>query len=440
MLAATLATGIGQAVAQGMTVGVIVPAPKPAPAKTTTHTVQKGENDWSIAKKHGITVSELHKLNPNTNWQKLQIGAKLKVPAKNAPAAKPKAQPVKTIPGKTVKIIKDDVIIRSGPSTSNSQVTKVAKGRTANLIESRNGWHKIQFSGGTIGWVRGDMATVVSTSNSAPAKPAVAKPADKPNNGVVTTGLPLRVKITGDDVNIRKWPDPKSGRLVQVTKGRIADVLGKKNGWYKVKFSGGTIGWVHADYAAPAGANDTEEALMALAAEEKKLADAKAGTKAEALLDTASDQMGIRYRYGGTSRNGFDCSGFVSYVFSKHGISLPRTSLAQSQYGTKVSSRSQLQPGDLVFFITRGSRVSHVGIYIGNSKFIHASSGGGRVQINSLNDAYYNKRYAGARRIGKLGATIVDQARNELGQLAIPEGPDPVEKPLSDSPTPRLEG
>ncbi len=96
-----------------------------------------------------------------------------------------------------------------------------------------------------------------------------------------------------------------------------------------------------------------------------------------------------------------------------------------SRHGQKVASRSQLQPGDLVFFITRGSRVSHVGIYIGDNKFIHASSGGGSVRVDSLSKDYYNKRYAGARRVAKFNRALLDDAKAELGQKAIPE-PDPA--------------
>jgi hypothetical protein len=117
------------------------------------------------------------------------------------------------------------------------------------------------------------------------------------------------------------------------------------------------------------------------------------------MLATARSQMGVRYKWGGTSRNGFDCSGFTTYVFAKHGINLPRTANAQSNVG-RVVQRGALQPGDLVFFKTSTyARVTHVGIYIGNDQFIHASSGGGSVRINSLSENYYNQRYVGARRV-----------------------------------------
>lgn len=115
------------------------------------------------------------------------------------------------------------------------------------------------------------------------------------------------------------------------------------------------------------------------------------------IIETAKNQIGVRYVWGGTSRRGFDCSGFVQYVFDKNDIELPRTSIEQWRVGESVR-RSELKAGDLVFFRTRGSRVSHVGIYKGDNKFIHASSAGGRIRINELT-GYYASRYAGGRRI-----------------------------------------
>jgi cell wall-associated NlpC family hydrolase len=114
------------------------------------------------------------------------------------------------------------------------------------------------------------------------------------------------------------------------------------------------------------------------------------------LLRTASRYLGTPYAFGGTSGYGFDCSGFVSRVFGSNGVSLARAADEQYQGGQKVA-KADLQPGDLVFFSTYTSGVSHVGIYVGNNKFIHSSSSRG-VSYSSLNDSYYGSRYVGARR------------------------------------------
>lgn len=115
-------------------------------------------------------------------------------------------------------------------------------------------------------------------------------------------------------------------------------------------------------------------------------------------MDKVIDKtIGTKYVSGGTSTNGFDCSGFTMFVFDKIGINLPHQSGSQYQMGSAVS-RDEMRPGDLVFFNTNGKGVSHVGIYVGDGDFAHASSSRG-VTISSLNDSYYVNRYVGAKRI-----------------------------------------
>lgn len=116
------------------------------------------------------------------------------------------------------------------------------------------------------------------------------------------------------------------------------------------------------------------------------------------LVRTALTYRGSRYVRGGTGRRGFDCSGFTRYVYAKHGVSLPHSSCAQAQCGRSVD-RSELKPGDLVFFQTRSRGISHVGIYVGSSRFVHAATPRYGVVVSSLDDAYYRSRYKCARRV-----------------------------------------
>lgn len=106
------------------------------------------------------------------------------------------------------------------------------------------------------------------------------------------------------------------------------------------------------------------------------------------------------YRYGGSSpRNGFDCSGFVYYVFLKSlGLQLPRTSLEMSRMGESLN-KDQLRPGDLVFFNTQRQPYSHVGIYVGENRFVHAPKSGKAIAIVNMREKYWQRRYDGARRI-----------------------------------------
>ena len=107
--------------------------------------------------------------------------------------------------------------------------------------------------------------------------------------------------------------------------------------------------------------------------------------------------VGTPYKYGGTTSSGFDCSGFVRYIFDKYNLDLPRTSAAQAKAGSHVD-KENLRLGDLVFFNTSGRGVSHAGIYIGNDQFAHASTSKG-VRISSLSESYYKNRYVTARRV-----------------------------------------
>jgi len=119
---------------------------------------------------------------------------------------------------------------------------------------------------------------------------------------------------------------------------------------------------------------------------------------AGAIETTASHYLGIPYRFGGQSAHGIDCSSFVQQVFREHQVELPRTAREQSMVGNEVAP-GDLRKGDLVFFHTYASYPSHVGIYLGDGKMIHASSGKGEVTVSDLNSDYYRSRYLGAKRV-----------------------------------------
>ena len=143
-------------------------------------------------------------------------------------------------------------------------------------------------------------------------------------------------------------------------------------------------------------------------ATDKELADFAGGKSyqlpvlADSILERGMSLIGTRYRFGGTSEAGFDCSGFIGYLFREEaGLNLPRSTREMINVDAPLVSRSKLEPGDLLFFATNGrrGRVSHAGIYLGDNQFIHSSSRrSGGVRIDSLGDSYWSKTFIEAKR------------------------------------------
>ncbi len=157
---------------------------------------------------------------------------------------------------------------------------------------------------------------------------------------------------------------------------------------------------------------DYEQSLMELAEIEpgasvdlQKSTEMKVDNLKE-LKKSAYGFLGIRYRFGGSSKNGIDCSSFVQKVFRELEVSLPRTAREQFEVGNEVAF-GDLQKGDLIFFHTYASYPSHVGIYLGNNKMIHASSRDRRVVISPMNTSYYRSHFIGAKRISKVNPEVL---------------------------------
>ena len=151
-------------------------------------------------------------------------------------------------------------------------------------------------------------------------------------------------------------------------------------------------------FAAEVTENVAGDAIVII--DEPSVANSTWQNKTQEIIMSAMSLTGIKYKYGGTSpETGFDCSGFVRYVFNQAtNLALPPTARAISQIG-KTVSKDELQPGDLVFFNTLKSAFSHVGIYIGDNKFVHAPRSGSAVRVESMQTGYWAKRFNGAQRL-----------------------------------------
>ena len=168
-------------------------------------------------------------------------------------------------------------------------------------------------------------------------------------------------------------------------------------------------------YPVVGAAQGRDEGSLAAAAATVKGAATQALSTAQGLSSFALELIGIRYKWGGnTPATGLDCSGLVRYVFQKvTGVTLPRTAKDMSRLGEEVAV-PDLKPGDLVFFDTRHFAFSHVGIYLGDNRFVHAPSRGSEVTISQLSQSYWQKHFDGARRlvgvVPSLAPTLIAQA------------------------------
>jgi cell wall-associated NlpC family hydrolase len=153
-----------------------------------------------------------------------------------------------------------------------------------------------------------------------------------------------------------------------------------------------------------------------------------ASATASSVLATADDYVGTRYVWGGTTPRGFDCSGFVQYVFRQHGIELPRTSRQQAQVGEYVpASLSALEVGDLLFFATDGKRIDHIAIYAGDDEIIHSSSSGGGVGYDNLSSKrgrWFADHHVATRRVIEGGESLVAPLTAALRAILAFDPPD----------------
>lgn len=255
------------------------------------------------------------------------------------------------------------VRMRSGPGTTYSILGVYNTGTAMTITGTSGNWYAVSHNG-TSGYVRQDYMTTTKPGGDAPASSS--------------TGY-----IKGNSVRMRSGPGTSYSILGTYNNGTPLTITGTSGDWTAVTL-GGVNGYVKSTYVSTSGGSGSGN---------------PSGTGGQLVVETAKKYLGYPYVYGGMSPSGFDCSGFVNYVYKLCGYSMSR--VASSIYynnGTHVE-KADLQPGDLVFFSNSSERIGHVGIYIGGSQFIHASSSTVGVIISDLGSSYYQSHYVGAKRI-----------------------------------------
>ena len=282
--------------------------------------------------------------------------------------------------------------LRQGPNTSSKIIDTASKNEVVVVLGKEGIWYKVIYDL-QVGYMHGDYLKVSTTASA-------------------ELGYG---RVTASSLNVRSGPTTSYKQLTKATKGEKAYIIGIKNGWYRVIF-GDYVGYVSSKYieltetpyenkssakspifyrgGKSTGVTPSVKALKNAIDSNKITADVTGSQ----IVAKAKQYLGVPYVYGGASPSGFDCSGFVYYVYRSLGINISRTQATMYDQGRSVS-KSELKPGDLVFFQnTYKAGISHVGIYVGDGKFIHSPHSGKVVSYANLNSDYYTSHYYGAAR------------------------------------------
>lgn len=273
----------------------------------------------------------------------------------------------------------NELNVRSGAGTDYEKVVTMKRKEKVELLSISGEWAKIRTSSGKTGYTLSEYL-VAKESDVGPEEPIAY------------------MFINADTLNVRSGASADTDKITTLKRGDKVGYFDKNGEWVRIQTSSGKTGYILSKYLV-----DDEKSVSRAEDSVSRASSAVSGDVtelAQQIADYSTNFQGVKYVYGGYSTKGFDCSGFVKYVYAHFGIAVPRTAADYAIFGEKVS-RENLRPSDILLFDTDGGTwdVSHVGIYLGGDKFIHASTTKGRVIIMSLSE--YRGQYYGARRVIK---------------------------------------
>lgn len=363
------------------------------------------------------------------------------------------------ITGKTVS--KTDVKIM--PLIYSSKINELSKNTSLTILTELDGWVYVETNTVT-GWIRSNVITgkKEATTTTGATSQGNDVSTDKSSNDKVADDKPdtsteKTMYVAESAVNVRKEANTSSKIMMELALNTKLTIIGESGEWYKVKTSEGngyvlkkllsekqkstsrgsnplehddttnqeqnkvgtvttgkltnTVAKVTSPSSTPIKKENTTSNKVVSTSQTTTQTKKSNSTKGQDVVTYAKKFLGVKYVYGGASKSGFDCSGFTMYVYKKFGISMRHGAQAQAKLGKKITVnkksskdiKQKMQAGDLVFFLDYETmdEIGHCGIYIGDGKFIHASSGSGYcVKINSLLPGdYYNTRFCGVRRV-----------------------------------------
>ena len=297
----------------------------------------------------------------------------------------------------STRIVKENTKLKIVPTINATDIIEVKQNEEVTIIETIGDWVCIE-TGTTKGWIRADKLMTVEEKAAIDAEAKAAEEAAKKEEEEEKKSAKT-MYANSSTVNVRKEASKEAEIVEQIKLNTEVNVLSEENGWSKITVNG-KEGYIASNLLSD---KKTQETVTSRGSTTTRKKEEKAETtttpgKGSTVVETAKKYIGYKYVYGASGPNSFDCSGFTSYIFKLHGVSLNRTAKGQYSNGTAVS-RSNLQPGDLIMFGPSASKINHVGIYIGGGSIVHAANPSRGVTIDTINSGYYNNNYVGARRV-----------------------------------------